>query len=757
VSKRKGTNRSRQQQARDLGTRAGRELAGEARAALAAMTPADLEHALREILAQIPAVGAGATATAGKAPAREGPGPARSLLAAHGAILAPFGWMAAADVVMLTARAALAAHGPGAGVAAFTAVTTVTAAGIRTLVRLYRTPRPPRSRPSRRVRRRALAAWTAASGWIAAAIWITPAGPYALVQITLILGGLWLGRDHLYHHRQQPRPRAIVRGTVAPAALPAGPDPRLERFRARFVDRAGGRAHAPLAGAELYSFTEVRDGAGFSFEVKLDEAAGHTHSTVANQRQAIAALYDVPADQVIVAHGPRRSECRAQVTVLTAQDAYGQVQVWDGQSTYDPATGCIDFGLFGDGTTAHWRLNAPASGTWGGMILGVGGTGKTGDAHVIASEAGIAMTCTRCGAARPADGTCPQCDPRRIFAVIMGDPQRQPFSVWKGRADLTGWGPAGCVHLLRMMHRAMEYRAAAMGTEEWTDAKGRVSTGRGWFDPAPARPGLCAIFDEWHKIVGGPDGAEAERLAEDIEAEGRKVGVSISWLDQMPDAGRTNSDRIVRELAKGFNVVGHRLDGTSKSMAGLEGKVGDLPEGTDMYGIGYIGGYDGRSATTFRTKNLPETADPGCIDVRDMADRIAAMPVTFDEPVLRAFREFGFTGRCQVIDDGDVAAWRKTQQRKQAAGRPAGPVPGQAPPGAGPVSTETLDHVARALLAHVREHGGQGAELYDVMQATGLAAGPAGRALAALAASGRARQAGPGTWIPAQALEGATV
>ena len=35
------------------------------------------------------------------------------------------------------------------------------------------------------------------------------------------------------------------------------------------------------------------------------------------------------------------------------------------------------------------------------------------------------------------------------------------------------------------------------------------------------------------------------------------------------------------------------------------------------------------------------------------------------------------------------------------------------------------------------------------MAATGLAAGPAGRALAALAADGRARQAGPDTWAPA--------
>lgn len=754
MSKRKSkcANRSRQQ-ARDLGTGAGRELAREARAALAVMTPADLESALREILAAIPASG-----KPGPAPERTGPGPARAMLAAHGAVLAPFGWIIAADLTMITAHAALHAHGPGAGLAAFTAVTTAGGAGIRTLVKLYRKPKPPRSRPSARVRRRVLVSWAAASGWALTAILWEPAGPYGLVQIILLAGGLWLGRDHLYHHRQQPRPR-IVKGAIAtPPALPAGPDPRLERFRARFVDRAGGRAHAPLAGAELHSFTEVRDRAGFSFEVKLDEESGHTHSTVTSQRQAIAALYDVPADQVIVGHGSRRSESRAQVTVLTAADAYAEPQPWDGVSTWDPATGCIDLGLFGDGEVAHWRLSAPGSGTWGGMILGTSGTGKTGDAHIIASEAGTAMTCTRCGAARPSDSSCTGCDPRRVFAVIMGDPQRKPLGVWRGRADLTGWGPAGCVHLLRMLHAAMEERTARMADEEWTDAKGRLNTGRGWFDPSPDCPGLIGIFDEWHKIIGGPAGAEAERLAEGIEAEGRKVGVSIIWLDQMPDVGATGADRVVRELMKGFNVIGHRVDGTSKAMIGIEGKAENLPQGTDMYGIGYIGGYDGRSAAPFRTKNLPESAGPGCVDVRDMADRVAATPVTLDDAVLRAFARFGFTGRCQVIDDDDVAAWRMTQQRKKAAAaQPGGQVPVQGLPGAGPVSTEALGQVARALAAHVREHGGQGAELYDVMQATGLAAGPAGRALAALAADGRARQAGPGTWIPAQALEGATV
>lgn len=740
-----------------------KKTAAEARTFLAQaedLTTAELEDACRAVLTRLRTITADDDAAPKAAPAAPRTGAVRALWGGHWAFFTPFGWIMTADAAALAARCAVHVAGTGGQAAGLAAVTVTGAALTRTVIRVRRRrdkktrKLAPPSPAARRARRRAVRAWAAAASWAPLVIWWTPAGPYGMVQIILILGGLWLSRDHLFAHRRQHQPRAAITGPAQPAG--PGPDARLEAFRRRFITgTAAGRGRPPLTGAELHSLADVRDGAGFTFGIRLDADSEITFDTVVALRSQIGGLYDVPKDQVLIDRGPRRSESRAQITVLTADDAYAEPQRWDGQSTYDPATGCIGLGLFGDTAVAHWRLHAPGSGSWGGMIIGVPGTGKTGDAHVIASEAGIAMVCTACGAARPADGTCQRCDPRRICAVIMGDPQRQPFGVWRGRADLTGWGPAGSVHLLRMLHAAMTERAAEMGTEEWTDAKGRVNTGRGWFDPTPDRPELLGLFDEWPKIIASPGGAEAADLAEAIEAEGRKVGVSIGWLAQMPDVGQTGDDRVIREMMKGFNAVGHRLDGTSKAMIGIDGDARDLPEGKDMYGIGYIGGYDGRSAAAFRTKYLPEIAGEG-VDVRDLADRVAATPVTFDAPVLRAFSRFGFTGRCQVFDDDTVAAWRRTQDRK----RPAPPVaaPGPAGPGGGPgpVSTGALDTVAAALDAHTAEHG-QGAELYDVMTATGLAAGPAGRALAALAASGRARQSGPGTWSPIQHPEGATV
>jgi hypothetical protein len=585
-------------------------------------------------------------------------------------------------------------------------------------------------------------------------IWWTPAGRYGTVQILLILGGLILGGDHLYRHRQQPS-RRIVRGELehGDRTAPSGPDPREERFRARFITRTGtGRVRAPLEGAQLHSFTEVRDGQGFCFEITLDADSGMTYDTVVSLRREIGALYDVPSDQVLIDRGPRRSESRAQVTVLTAVDAYGEPERWDGRSTYDPATGCIDLGRFGDGQVTHARMHEPGSGTWGAIIVGAPGTGKTGDAHVMAAEYGQAMLCAVCGPA----GSCPACDPQRICYLIMCDPQRQPFSVWRGRADLTAWGPLATQHVLAAVNEAFDARSAEMSAEEWTDAKGRTCHGRGWFDPTPQRPAVQMFIDEWPIVVASPGGEQAVADAGAIEKERRKTGASINWIAQLPDAGETGDSRVNREVNKAFNVIGHQLDGTSGSMVGITGKARDLPDG--VYGVGYISGYDNRADIPFRTKNLPESAGDGT-DVRDIADRIAATPVTLDDAVDRVFRRYGITSRGQVIDDEFVISWRKQQVSKrgqQPRTAAAGPGPVQTVPGAGPVSTGTLDQVARALDSHAG-NGGQGAELYDIMHATGLAAGPAGRALAALAADGRARQAGPGTWITVRAPEGATV
>lgn len=755
-----------------------RRPAGGTATATAVPEQQQLEAALRALLlsaaAARPAQEAAVPATAGPAAGKVPDGLARKpkprpVLNAVRPVLAPIGWIAVTDSTALLSRLFFDTPGPGGQAAGAAALAFTAAALTRTLVRLRRRidkkDKKARRRPltdnERRARRRAVRAWAAAAAWAQILIWLTPAGPYALVQDLLILGGLALGSGHLFRHRQvlqaaDGRP-AIVGAAgqdaieAAPAGEPAAPDPRREAFLRRFVTGpgAGNKAQPPLHHAEVSPFTEV-DG-GFAFEVIADPDTTVNFQTIGQQRAAIASLYDVPEAQVMVDEAESKASARrAKVTVLTLNGLFAAPERWDGVSTYDPATGAFVSGRFGDGKPGHWRLHAPGSGMWGGAVYGAMGSGKSGDLHGLAAQAGIVMQCSGCGAYREEDGQCGDCQPSRLFLLVMGDPQKRAFRVWEGCADLLFLGPDACVFMQRFLVEVLTERDADAGTESWTDAKGRQRKGRGWFDPSPAIPGIPAITDEWPKVINSAYGKEAIADSEIINTTGRKSGLSETIAAQLPDAPFTGDTRGTRELLKEFNTVAHRLDGTGKSMVGVKGNAVDLPKG--IHGVGYIGGIDDRSAAPYRTLEFPEDAAAG-VDVLDMAEMIRDLPIILDPAVQRVMDRYGLR-RGDVIEDAWAAGLRDREERqaRQASGKGAAAAPGPAgsqraaaAPGAGPVSAGALEAVAAALRHHASTTG-QPAELYDVMAATGLAARPAGRALAALTADGRASEAGPDTW-----------
>lgn len=760
------------------GRRAAPQHAAGRREAATAATPdqQQLEAAVRALLlsAAAPAARAAKNTAVAQQAAPEMPAAlarqpkARPVLAAVRHVLTPFGWMLVADGTALLARLFFDTPGPGGQAAGAAALALAVASLTRTLVRLRRRQdkkagrRPPLTAAERKARRRAIWAWASAVAWAQLLVWVTPAGPYGVVQDLLLLGGLLLGSGHLFRHRQRLQPaelRRAITATVEPPALEAageaGPDPRLEAFRRRFVDGsgAGSKSQPPLHHAELADFAEV-DG-GFTLEVIADPDTNVNLQTVVGLRAAIASLYDVPEAQVMVDEAASKASARrAKVTVLTLNGLFAEPERWDGVSTYDPATGAFISGRFGDGKPGHWRLHAPRSGMWGGAVYGGMGTGKSGDLHGLAAQAGIVMQCPGCGAYREEDGRCDDCQPSRLFLLIMGDPQKRAFRVWEGCADLLFMGPEACVFMQRFLVEVLTERDADAGTESWTDAKGRPRKGRGWFDPSPTIPGIPAITDEWPKVINSAYGKEAIADSEIVNTTGRKSGLSETIAAQLPDAPYTGDTRATRELLKEFNTVAHRLDGTGKSMVGVQGNARDLPKG--MHGVGYIGGIDDRSAAPYRTMEFPEDAATG-IDVLDMAETIRDLPVVFDPAVQRVMDRYGLT-RGAVVTDAWAADLRAREEGQAgqgngaAAARPAGSQRAAAAvPGAGPVSAGALDAVHSALRDHTATYGGP-AELYDVMAATGLAAGPAGRALTALAADGRARQTGPDAWAPASAV-----
>jgi hypothetical protein len=643
--------------------------------------------------------------------------------------------VAGADVATIAAHAAGWPYGyAGAAVAA-------AAAGGRVA---YKHRRKARRRP--RARRFAYSAWGASSAIAIGGTWAGVLnGPW---QAGLLGGGLAIAGPYLYHNRRHPAP-----AEAAPELPPelTGPDPRITLFAERFGSKA------PCRGGEIHSAREIKD--GFQFELALAQAEGCTTAAVQGLIPAIAALYDVSADQVAVEYTETRSERRARVSVLTVHNAFEREDPWDGESTYDPETGCIRLGRFTDDADAHWMLHKLGSGAASGVIAGVIGSGKTGTANVIAAEAGLAKLCRACGGAHG----CGQCDMGRICAIWLGDPQEQAFGVWRGRADLTGWGGLGCLHMLLMLYFGMRARAGHFGTVEWTDHLGRLNAGKGWFDPVPAEALIQAIIDEWPRLAADPVlGPLAIALAGAILKEGRKVGIALVLLTQLPDLSELG-ERVVREMLKAFNALAHRTDGLSKTMLGLQGDPTKLAPG--VHGLGILGGVDQRPAATMRTKHLPEYVKEGQDgpDVREIAERIANDPVELGAAFADAIAGLGYTGRGQVLDGSQwtrqIAELTRLIVKANVAetiiaetvpgGVPAAvftgpgpqappPVPAVPPQGQGPAPDLAV------IAARLGEAGE--VDLFDVSEVAGLDVFEAERALGQLVAAGLAVKIGPDRW-----------
>jgi hypothetical protein len=652
------------------------------------------------------------------------PNTLRLLVSHNRTMLAPWAWMAAADITAFTAhygapslgQAALTAAGASATVAAGSLFHT-REARLRKHIKTVKT----RRKVQTTVRR----ALIAGSAWeLLASTW-TPIGPHGGMQLTLLGGGLALAAPHLWRNRRRPVEAEPVAAIAAPVE-----DPRISKFRTQFC------ATGPLKESRIHDTEDIHG--GFRFAVECSLAYRGKFADVERLRDDIAALYDVPVDHVSVEHHESRSARRAVVTVLTETKAHERDEPWDGTSTYDPQTGTFVLGRFADGSKSRWQLHIPGSGACGGMCVGDVGSGKTGTMHLLASEAGSAKLCAACMGAC----TCPVCDPQRICAVWMGDPQRQPFGVWRGRADVTAWGPLSCVRMLSWLHAGMRHRADYFGRMEWTDHLGRVNYGKGWFDPTPEFPMVLGVIDEWSIIMSDPELSRfAGPLAEQIEDEGRKVGVRLLIGSQDADV-EANGSRGFRNALGAANAISHRSDRLAKSMLNLEGNPADLPEG--VHGVSYLRSYDKRSGIVQRTKHLPEVLRPGQtgLDVRAIAERIAADPITYDPTFLDAISLLGYTGPGQILDDGD--GWSLSTL---AGGEPSEVTNAIAEAGA-LLDRANEPKAAAPDVAAVREALGQrtDADLFDLMATTGLSALGVSRAVDALIADGAASQAPSGRY-----------
>jgi len=573
-----------------------------------------------------------------------------------------------------------------------------------------------------------------AAGWCLAAVLAGTTGIPGLVNwLALIIGGLITAAPVL-HDRSKKPPAEVVE--EAPED-----DPAAVALWGRF-----GQPGGLLDGATL-TVVEHFKADGSTCAPGDDAAAGwrvHIHTAESSQvtgrtlqdgdfRTQVATMLDLPEDVVTVElrQGAKRSVRWATLTVLTERNADFQEYLWDGESTWDPERGTVEVVTFIDQTPGHWLGWVRGSGGFGGVFIGPQGSGKSTVQHKIISEYGLATMCAECGF----EGTCPECNRQRVMSIWCGDPSMQPFGVWKGFADCTGWGPLASLGMLRFLAIGGRARAVDMGTMRWQDHLGRWNTGKGWFDPEVGRPLVYGFFDEWPDMVheDAEWREEALSLAREIITKRRKNGIAMHVSAGLPDVMMLG-ERALWVLLKDSNLWMGRTDSHTRGMAdpGM-GHPGDLPK---LAGVGYLGWVDGRQATRSRAQLIPERAKKGYDgpDVRGVAERIHGMGIRYDRAFWDAVTEAGWTGPGHVIEDSDV----------QLFAPEAGPA---APEPENPVAVaddlegaRVLVDVKQALEALTARDGA--VDLYDLMGEVDRPAGPVRRAANILVNTGRAVKRG---------------
>jgi hypothetical protein len=413
---------------------------------------------------------------------------------------------------------------------------------------------------------------TAATAWsMLAAAW-TPSGWLDLVQWTALAGGSTLAGIYVHEVTKARKPRKQPVIPLEPPAeplaidVPAPVDPRQVMFTDRFCQPGG-----LLDGAIAENFRDLPR--GFLFEVVFLPDSRHSMSDVEGMQVLIAKMYSaglgigVTAEDIEVGYVPdNRSALRCQVLIQTpavitaAERENPTYNRWDGKTSYNPRRGTFDLGLFGDQKVAHFQVHEPGSGAKMGLVTGIPGAGKSTTLHILGAEAGLAMLCSRCGPR----GDCGLCDPQRVMAVWMADMQAQGLGVWRGRADVMGWGPEGAVEMVECLEEISRVRGEQASEEEWWDTDPvtgapRHNLGKGWYDPAVGYPVIFAILDEWPWLVQHPD--------QDLVKAGLRVIANgiLTWRKRgiIPVFGTASLDisflgvKEIRDLISFINSVAH--------------------------------------------------------------------------------------------------------------------------------------------------------------------------------------------------------
>jgi DNA-binding transcriptional ArsR family regulator len=397
----------------------------------------------------------------------------------------------------------------------------------------------------------AAAVLVAGYGWVQATAIV---GPWAPMPGVLLVGALAAALPWWWHHRIRP-------------SVPDN-DERLEVWAERVAAPGGA-----LPGSRLRHVSDA--GNGWAATIALPPGKLTTDSAL-SARARIASAYGLATTSVVI-EPPSTGEAHLARLCVLHHNPLQQVQLFRGPGL-DHSTGAFPIGPYHDGEMAYWRLWDPGSGACHGLIAGTTGGGKSVFVNLL----------------------CTEIRHSGVVVLWLGDPEGG-VSVpdWQDAAD---WFAAEVPEIRRMLQateRVMIGRKRRRARREWVDAQGRTRYGLAAFEPSPAEPQLTVVIDESPDVMNDP---ESVRIIQLIAKKGRKLGVSVVPIAQVPSVAELGGNITIRSMVSSMNIVMFR---TSDRLSGKMGMPKDLvvdpvnlptqwPDGSSTAGLGYVATAGGR-------------------------------------------------------------------------------------------------------------------------------------------------------------------
>lgn len=301
---------------------------------------------------------------------------------------------------------------------------------------------------------------------------------------------------------------------------------------------------------------------GWAGEIVLQ--SGQAASDVYGMRNRIASVFDVHNSSVILT--PGRTERRLGIEVYEVNPLQ-KAALFTGP-TLDVSTGQCRIGHDTLARPAYWRFWRPGWGAAQGLIFGTTGAGKSSLVQRLFTEvrhSGVGVVWFF----DPEEG-------------LSAPPWIDAADFYAGADEDTGIAPirAG----LQALERVWKYRRHQF-------AQARAT----WKRPTPEWPLIFAAVDESPDVLADP---ECARIIKWLLRKGRKCGIGLVLIAQVPSLTELGGDQTIRSQASGVNVVAFR---TSDKMSAAMGMPKALPidpvtlpeqwpDGSTTAGLAYASG-----------------------------------------------------------------------------------------------------------------------------------------------------------------------